>query len=54
MTACGTTAAAGGLREQILSAAQACFHKRGFKATTMNAIARQAGGDCQVIFPRFA
>lgn len=43
MTACGTTAAAGGLREQILSAAQACFHKRGFKATTMNAIARQAG-----------
>lgn len=43
MTACGTTAAAGGLREQILSAAQACFHKRGFKATTMNAVARQAG-----------
>lgn len=35
--------AAAALREQILTAAEACFRERGFKASTMQAIARHAG-----------
>lgn len=38
-----TSAAAGGLREQILSAARECFCEHGFKAATMHEIAKRAG-----------
>lgn len=39
-----TSGAAGNLREQILSAAASCFRERGIKATTMQEIAKRAGG----------
>lgn len=43
MMAATSPAAAGGLRERILSAAYQCFLERGFKASTMHEIAKRAG-----------
>lgn len=49
-----SSAAAGGLREQILSAAWQCFLERGFKASTMQEIAKRAGMSVGNLYNYFA
>lgn len=54
MTTTASPAAAGALREQILSAAAQCFLERGFKASRMHEIAKRAGMSVGNLYNYFA